>query len=150
MPFRHIATLIMLSLIAGCSSSTDKYIEYQITPPAQFVVLHAIGYAPISSQKGDTKTAKMLNAIRASKLAAYRELSEQVNGQQISGQASVSELIIQSASFKTSVQGLIRGAKVVQSYPVNDDIYATELELDFAVVYQLYTSSNSPRRVSNR
>lgn len=33
--------------------------------------------------------------------------------------------------MEASVSGTIRGARVVQTYPVNDDVYATELELDF-------------------
>jgi hypothetical protein len=138
-----------LSSLTACSSFNDKYIEYQVEPPTEFAVIRATGYAPISSQPGSNKTAKMLNAIQASKLAAYRELTEQVHGQQMSGQASVDDLTINNSSFKSSVAGLIRGARVIQSYPINDDIYATELELDFRVVYQLYQSSALPRRVIN-
>jgi len=139
--------MLVLGLLTGCSNFGDKYIEYQLEPPTEFAVLSATGYAPINAQPGKNKTEKMLNAIQASKLAAYRELTEQVHGQQVSGQTSVSELAINNSSFKTSVAGLIRGARVTQSYPVNDDIYATELELDFKVVYQLYQSSALPRRV---
>ena len=142
--------LFTITFLSGCSSYNDKYIEYQLEAPKEFAVLHAIGYAPISSQPGSNKTEKMLNAIQASKLAAYRELSEQVHGQQISGQTAVKDLVLNSSSFKSSVQGVIQGARVLQSYPVNDDIYATELELDFKVVYQLYTSTTLPRRVVNQ
>lgn len=147
MKLRTLIFLSVLGSVTACSSFDDKYIEYRVEPPKEFAVIHATGYAPISSQQGANDTAKMLNAIRASKLDAYRELSEQVHGQQISGQTSFSDLVIGDSSFKSSVQGLIRGARVVQSYPVDDDIYATELELDFRVVYQLYMSSALPRRV---
>jgi outer membrane protein FlgP len=149
MKLRTLIFLTALGSLNACSNFDDKYIEYRTEQPKEFAVLHATGYAPISSQPGHDDTAKMLNAIHASKLAAYRELSEQVHGQQISGQASLSDLVMSNSTFKSSVQGLIRGARVVQSYPVNDDIYATELELDFRVVYQLYTSSALPRRVIN-
>jgi len=147
MKFYTVTIVLLLGLLTGCSNFGDKYIEYQLETPKQFAVLNATGYAPINAQPGNNKTEKMLNAIQASKLAAYRELTEQVHGQQVSGQSSVSELAISDSSFKTSVAGLIRGARVVQSYPVNEDIYATELELDFKVVYQLYQSSAMPRRV---
>lgn len=147
MEFPRLILLALLGLLTACSNVNDKYIEYKIEPPTEFAVLKATGYAPISSQQGVNDTAKILNAMQASKLAAYRELSEQVHGQQVAGQSSFNDLIVGNSSFKSSVQGLIRGAKVVQTYPVNEDIYATELELDFEVVYQLYLSSLPPRRV---
>jgi len=147
MRLSSVILMMLLGQLTACSSFADKYIEYQVMPPTEFAVLHATGYAPIQSQSGSNDTEKMLNAIQASKLAAYRELTEQVHGQQLSGQSSISDLALDSSSFKASISGLIRGARVVQSYPLNDDIYATELELDFKVVYQLYQSTAMPRRV---
>ncbi|MDP2559879.1 LPP20 family lipoprotein [Psychrobium sp. 1_MG-2023] len=136
----------ILSLV-GCNST--KFIEYETQQPQEFVVLTAIGYAPINQQPGKDRTTKMLNAIHASKLNAYRELSEQVHGFQLNGQTTFNQLIIENSSMQTSVQGLIRGATVKKSYPIDDDIYATELELDFKTIYQLYQSANLPRRVKN-
>ena len=39
--------------------------------------------------------------------------------------------------MQVSVEGVVRGARVLKSYPV-DNMYATELELDTKVLYDLY------------
>jgi hypothetical protein len=38
---------------------------------------------------------------------------------------------------------------VIKSYPVGNDTYATELELDFARVYDIYLSTAKPQRVKS-
>jgi hypothetical protein len=86
-------------------------------------------------------------AIKASKLDAYRELTEQVYGQKVDSNQSLANLVMQDTRLDSSVQGVIRGAKVVKSYPVGDDTYATELELDFKLVNDLYLSTARPQRI---
>ena len=39
---------------------------------------------------------------------------------------------MQQDSFKAAVAGFVRGARVVKSYPVQDDTYATILEVDMS------------------
>ena len=97
-------------------------------------MITALGAAPISLQQGSNETQKMLLAMRASKLEAYRELAERVYGQRIDSQNTVSAMVAKNDVLEASVQGLIRGARVVKSYAV-DDTYVTELELNFAEVY---------------
>lgn len=132
-------TLVTLSalLLAGCSQIFDKHIEYELVKPAAFPLLQAVGMAPISLQPGETDSQKILLAMRASKLEAYRELAEQVYGQRIDSSNSVQSMVAGNDQFRTSVQGVIRGARVVKTYAV-DDAYITELELDFEQVYHLY------------
>lgn len=124
----------------------DKHVQWESVEPNSFPVIHAIGYAPISLQKSEHETQRILMAIKASKLAAYSELAEQVYGQQITSDTSMRELLINNDSLTSSVQGVIRGAKVVKSYPVGDT-YATELVLDFKVVYALYETQNRKKAV---
>jgi hypothetical protein len=85
--------------------------------------------------------------MKASKLDAYRELAEQVYGQKVDGEQSLANMVLTNNELKSTVEGVIRGARVVKSYPVGDDTYATELELDMAVVYDLYLSTAKPRKV---
>ena len=143
--------LILISLLSllCVSCTTSSQIKYYQEAPKEFAKFYATGYAPIESQQGNNKTEKMLRAIKASKLEAYRELTEQVHGHQIDGQASISELIVTHSALNSSIKGLIRGAKVIKSYPVNDKIYATELELDYKNLYLLYNSTALPRRIIN-
>jgi len=102
--------------------------------PVSFPVISALGVAPISAQQGSNETQRMLMAMRASKLEAYRELAERVYGQRIDSQNTLNAMVAQNDVLEASVQGVIRGARVVKSYAV-DDTYITELELDFAEVY---------------
>ena len=145
---KRTITLLAILVLTACSSFYDKHIEWQSVKPESFPVLSAIGQAPISLQKSDHKTQRMLMAINASKIAAYAELAEQVYGQTIDGKTTMSNLIVDNQKLKTSVQGIIRGAKVVKSYPVGDT-YTTELSLDFKDVYQLYSASSNKQEIKN-
>ena len=131
---KRYALLLVSSMMFGCSQVAERYIEYQQEAPVSFPVITALGAAPISAQQGNSDTQRMLMAMRASKLEAYRELAERVYGQRIDSQNSVSAMVAQSDVLQASVQGVIRGARVVKSYAV-EDTYVTELELDFAEVY---------------
>lgn len=124
-------------LLCSCSQIFDKHIEYEAVKPDGFPLLNAVGMAPISLQPGESDSQKILLAMRASKLEAYRELAEQVYGQRIDSSNSVRSMVAGNDQFGTSVQGIIRGARVVKTYAV-DDAYITELELDFKQVYHLY------------
>jgi hypothetical protein len=100
------------------------------------------GYAPISLQSGQSQQHKVLQAMKASKLDAYRELTALVHGQYIAGTTSVKDLILQDNSFQGAVAGIIRGARVVKSYPVQTDVYATILEVDLNQLQQAWDASN--------
>ena len=76
--------------------------------------------------------------MRASKLDAYRELTEQVNGIYIKSRSQVAQSTKEiSDSIKTEVDGYVHGARVIRQYPVGD-VYTTELELDTKIIYDLY------------
>lgn len=145
---RLVASILICGLgLTGCSSLLNKHVEWETMAPDSYPVISAVGYAPISAQSGTTESVKMLMALKASKLDAYRELTEQVYGQKVDGGQSLSSLVIQDTRLNSSVQGIIRGAKVVKSYPVGNDTYATELELDFKLVNDIYLSTARPKRV---
>ena len=135
-----------LMLATACSSIYDKHVQWETIKPESFPVLHAIGYAPISIQKSSNETQRMLMAIKASKIAAYSELAEQVYGQQVESKVTMLDLLINNNQLNTSVQGVIRGAKVVKSYPVGD-IYTTELQLDFKDVYEIYEANGNRQKI---
>ncbi|NQY37067.1 MAG: LPP20 family lipoprotein [Alteromonadaceae bacterium] len=142
-------TIAVLSIaINGCSSVYEKHVQWQMVKPESFPVLYAIGYAPISLQKSTHETQRMLMAIKASKIAAYAELAEQVYGQQINGKTTVANLLLENQTLAASVQGVIRGAKVIKSYPVGDS-YTTELSLDFKDVYDIYLSMARKREIKD-
>lgn len=147
---KHFAKTTLMSaalMLGGCSSVFDKHVEWEMVEPERYPVIQAVGYAPISAQRGPDMASKQLMALKASKLDAYRELTEQVYGQRMDGQQSLANMVLTDTTLKASVQGVIRGAKVIKSYPVGDDTYATELELDFQKVYDIYLSTARPKQV---
>jgi hypothetical protein len=140
-----IAT-VSFFVISSCSTVYDKHVQWQAAKPEAFPVIRGIGYAPISLQKSEHETQRMLMAIKASKVAAYVELAEQVYGQQVSSKTTMADMLINNQELTSSVQGLIRGAKVLKSYPVGDT-YTTELQLDFKDVYELYQASSNRKEI---
>ncbi|MBT3135865.1 LPP20 family lipoprotein [Alteromonas sp. ALT199] len=134
--------------LSGCGI-IDKHVEWETVEPETYPVLKAVGYAPISSQNGESDSMKLIMAMKASKLDAYRELTEQVYGQKIEGSQSLSRLVVDSETMRASVEGIIRGAEVIKTYPVGEDTYVTELSLDMQRVYDIYLSTAKPRRVKD-
>jgi hypothetical protein len=76
-------------------------------------------------------------AIRASKLDAYRNLTEQVYGQQLDASSTVADMVVTNDTFRAKVEGVIYGARLVSITPVGDETYETTLSLDRDVVQDL-------------
>lgn len=127
----------------GCStimknaSMVVHYTDTGVNELDDFPILRATGYAPLSRQKGATLAEKQINAMRASKMEAYRELTEQVSGVYIKAMNRNSDNIEREDRLSAEVEGLIHGARVVRQYPLGDT-YVTELEMDTKRIYELY------------
>ena len=141
----------VLLFLSGCETVTQSVVEVaealpdvnfppSVEEPAQPNWVRATGYAPISLQPGANEQHKMLMAMRASKLRAYQELAGVVHGQYLFGTTTVKDMVLQSDQFKTAVSGIVRGARVVKTYPVEGDIYATTLEVDVNTVQRAWIS----------
>ncbi|MEI7737404.1 MAG: LPP20 family lipoprotein [Betaproteobacteria bacterium] len=144
-----VSAAAALTLLSACSS-TQLFKTAQVQAPApnpnvsllapmvekreNFV---ATGYAVISIQNHKNPAQQRLLAIRASKLDAYRALTEQVYGQHLDANTTVSDMTVVNDTFRTKVEGVIYGAQLVSIAPVSDDTYETTLSLDRAVVQDL-------------
>jgi len=145
---RSVAALALLSLTA-CTSIPLLMPKVELEPkPAATAgmvaplvekreTLTATGYAVISVQNHRNPAQQRLMAIRASKLDAYRSLTEQVYGQQLDATTTVADMMVQSDTFRTRVEGVIYGAVLVSITPAGDDTYETTLTLDRSVVQDL-------------
>jgi outer membrane protein FlgP len=139
----HCAIWVVLCLTTGCNAVKLPMNEgktTQDTRPAlveKRETLTATGYAVISVQPHKSPAQQRLMAIRASKLDAYRSLAEQVYGQQLDSNSSVASLVMTNDTFRTKVEGLIYGARLVSITPVGDDTYETTLTLDKDMVREL-------------
>ena len=129
-----VFTLALALLFVGCASQGRNQDTYGMTQGQGIV---ATGYAVISSQHGDTPAQKRLRAIKASKLDAYRALTEQVYGQQLDASSTVADMVVTNDTFRTKVEGVIYGARLVSITPVGEDTYETTLSLDRDVVQDL-------------
>ena len=99
--------------------------------------LMATGYAVISIQNHRNPAQQRLLAIRASKLDAYRALTEQVYGQQLDASTTVADMTVMSDTFRARVEGVVYGAVLVSITPVGDDTYETTMSLDRSLVNDL-------------
>lgn len=128
--------------LSGCSSTSLMrnltYTDTGVNKPDEFPVLRATGYAIIARQPGPSAADRDIQAMRASKMEAYRELTEQVVGIYVKAGTSLNNTRQSRDSVSAEVEGFVHGARVIRQYVVNGDTYATELELDTKVLYDLY------------
>ncbi|HIP76095.1 MAG TPA: hypothetical protein EYH12_02925 [Psychromonas hadalis] len=108
---------------------------------------NAVGYAPIATQKGKTFDLKMLDAIKSSKIDAYKELAEQIYGVALTSQSTVADTKLQKDWIKTEVNGVVKGAKVTRSYH-DSDLYISEIELDLNVLPTLKLVGFNEKKVA--
>ena len=138
---------MLLMLTTGCAVNLQDFNAATV----QSVVndknkIFADGYAALSVQKADTHAQRVILAMKASKLDAYKGLAEQVYGQYLDVDTTVSEMVIQSDTFRAKVQGVIYSAKVEFVKPKGTEFYQTRLFLEDRVVNdirKLYTASMS-------
>ena len=138
-----------LSLIFGLAALTGcKSINLAMAPEAEpksltaplvekRETITATGYAVVAVQNHKNPAQQRLMAIRASKLDAYRNLTEQVYGQQLDASSTVADMVVTNDTFRTKVEGIIYGARLISITPVGEDTYETTLSLDKDVVQDL-------------
>jgi hypothetical protein len=140
------ASVLVLSMVAltGCKSinlampTTSKDVSPLVPPIVEKrETLTATGYAVVTVQNHKNPAQQRLMAIRASKLDAYRNLTEQVYGQQLDASSTVADMVVTNDTFRAKVEGVIYGARLVSITPVGDDTYETTLSLDRDVVQDL-------------
>jgi hypothetical protein len=141
-----VATALLTTACALPSGKNAKSVEQMkaeesanmITPMTEKrETLVATGYAVISIQNHRNASQQRLLAIRASKLDAYRALTEQVYGQQLDANTTIADMTVMSDTFRARVEGVVYGAVLVSITPVGDDTYETTLSLDRRIVNDL-------------
>jgi hypothetical protein len=148
--YRLAITLFAAWLLSACQSVPLNIMAKESAEPAapasmisplveKRETLVATGYAVISVQNHRNPAQQRLLAIRASKLDAYRSLTEQVYGQQLDATTTVADMTIMNDTFRAKVEGVIYGATLVSINPVGEDTYETTLSLDQYVVRDLRT-----------
>lgn len=140
------ASILALSMVAltGCKSINLAMpnASKDASPLAQPIIekretITATGYAVVTVQNHKNPAQQRLMAIRASKLDAYRNLTEQVYGQQLDASSTVADMVVTNDTFRAKVEGVIYGARLISITPVGEDTYETTLSLDRDVVQDL-------------
>ena len=134
-----------ITVLTGCKSislsmptSASKETTAMSSPLVEKrETITATGYAVVTTQNHKNPAQQRLMAIRASKLDAYRSLTEQVYGQQLDASSTVADMVVTNDTFRTKVEGVIYGARLVSITPVGEDTYETTLSLDRDVVQDL-------------
>ena len=107
----------------------------------QVPTLTAVGYAVVSSQPGRSDSQKRLMAIRSARMAAMRDLAEQIHGLKVDSSTTVIDLVVQNDTFRGVVNGTIRGARTVRINPTGSDTYEVVLEIDRETISYLLTTA---------
>lgn len=136
-----LGTGCLLLILGGCVATPPKVSQERPAPIHPLIErienMTATGYAVIGVQNHRNPAQQRLMAIRASKLDAYRSLTEQIYGLQLDANATVADMVVTSDTFRSKVQGVVYGATLVSITPVGEDTYETTLSIDKNTVLAL-------------
>ncbi len=121
---RLLVAIVLASLLSGCLTYVDP------NPPPQ--LLKAVGYGAVSDDLSQSPAQRRLLGMRAAKLDAYRNLAEQVYGLQVTGQSTVSDVMVRNDRFHALVDTYLRGARVVTTTAVDEATYEVIVELELS------------------
>ena len=96
-----------------------------------------VGFSAVSIQPGKSINQKRILAIKAARLDALRQLSEQIHGIQIRGTTKIAEAMVQSDTLRADIQGVILGARTVKIEPSSSDTYEVVVEIDKPLIDEI-------------
>lgn len=99
--------------------------EHKLEP----ILIRVTGYSAFESEADAKSEPKRLLAQRASKIDAYRALSERVYGLSIKGQSKVKDFVLKEDQLAIGFESYIRGARVVSINEKKGIGFETVLEL---------------------
>jgi hypothetical protein len=103
--------------------------------PAQVLTdLTASGFASITAQSGSDAAQRRLQAARAAKLDAYRNLAEQLYGVEFASDSVVADSRVREDHIRVRISGVIAGAEVIMLEPLGNDSYQATVRLPAAKV----------------
>ena len=137
---RRVRSLVFLILVTitidGCQILPVQPSHPQlitVEAPRPIEIVRAVGHGTVKTDAGYTETQMKLFAQRASRVDAYRNLSEIVYGIHISGTATVSDMILKNDTVQSYVSGYLKGAREISSEKLSMEngavTYETILEM---------------------
>ena len=121
------------------TSTSALLSERRVAETSKYYVpsVSAVGFSSIAIQPSKSLNQRRLMAIRAAKLDAYRNLTEQLHGIYIQGETTIGEAILTSDKLGAALRGTVIGARTVKIEPTGSDTYQVELAVSQAHVDRL-------------
>lgn len=113
---RLLAILVFLLLALPVVAMAEQLPQVTTDPSQAFITgsLTVKGEGAAPTDRPLSAAQKKILAIRAAKVAALRELAEILDGVAVSGETIVKDAATQSDTIRAAVQGMVKGAKVIQ------------------------------------
>ena len=105
-----------------------------LSPAPEVTQFTGLGMSQVSTQPGASINEKRLMAIRAARMEALRDLTEQVHGIRLSSETTVRDQVTRSDYIRGIVDGEIRGARTLRITPTDGDSFEVVLALSPDVV----------------
>lgn len=142
---------------SGLVNSNSQYTEDQNTAAASVIevqkaverlpvkvveipTITGVGFSAVSIQPGKNLNQKRILAIKAARLDALRQLTEQIHGIQLAGSTKIAEAIVQSDTLRADIQGVILGARTVKIDPSSSDTYEVVVEIDRPLIDEIVSA----------
>lgn len=142
---------------SGLVNSNSQYTEDQNTAAASIIevqkaverlpvkvveipTITGVGFSAVSIQPGKNLNQKRILAIKAARLDALRQLTEQIHGIQLAGSTKIAEAIVQSDTLRADIQGVILGARTVKIDPSSSDTYEVVVEIDRPLIDEIVSA----------
>ncbi|MBM4212704.1 MAG: hypothetical protein FJ179_03190 [Gammaproteobacteria bacterium] len=129
-PSKYV-TIQQLGESATSATSAPSALPAPSGSPAQGDLL-AYGFASITAQSGGDAALRRLQAARAAKLDAYRNLAEQLHGFEFAGESLIEDGRVREDRVRARLSGMIHGAEVVALETLGNDSYQATVRLPAA------------------
>lgn len=130
LPLNAMRDTVMLAETKDGLDALDAGREPVVMLAEAQTLLTGLGMAQVAGQPGQTLNERRLMAVRAGRMEAMRDLTEQVHGLRLTAQTTIRDAVVIDDSLAATVSGSIRGARTVRISPTSDDTYEVQLALN--------------------
>ena len=125
------------NVAANSVVEVQKSVERLPVKVVEIPTITGVGFSAVSIQPGKNLNQKRIMAIKAARLDALRQLTEQIHGIQLTGTTKIAEAIVQSDTLRADIQGVILGARTVKIEPSSSDTYEVMVEIDRPLIDEI-------------
>lgn len=118
----------------------QKAVERLPVKVVEIPTITGVGFSAVSIQPGKNLNQKRILAIKAARLDALRQLTEQIHGIQLAGSTKIAEAIVLSDTLRADIQGVILGARTVKIDPSSSDTYEVVVEIDRPLIDEIVSA----------